>query len=233
MTPLLSPLRRTSDVVNRVVIAVCAVLLALMLVISAASVVLELALAAAERVGQAEIFHEGAFAWLYRNTRPSLFSLLLPWFAMLSITVAFKYGEHIAILALRRGLPRAALGLVRWICFTAIALFAVALVWYGVEFASGATNVLILSDTLQVSQRWTAAAVPVAGAVLSLHLVDGLALLEERGVLSLEDPMQPHTAGTLSDPVRGDGDAPLGDDGEGAVPTGAAKIASQAAGGHG
>ena len=51
MTPLLSPLRRTSDVVNRVVIAVCAVLLALMLVISAASVVLELALAAAERVG--------------------------------------------------------------------------------------------------------------------------------------------------------------------------------------
>ena len=115
----------------------------------------------------------------------------------------------------------------------AIALFAVALVWYGVEFASGATNVLILSDTLQVSQRWTAAAVPVAGAVLSLHLVDGLALLEERGVLSLEDPMQPHTAGTLSDPVRGDGDAPLGDDGEGAVPTGAAKIASQAAGGHG
>ena len=122
MTPLLSPLRRTSDVVNRVVIAVCAVLLALMLVISAASVVLELALAAAERVGQAEIFHEGAFAWLYRNTRPSLFSLLLPWFAMLSITVAFKYGEHIAILALRRGLPRAALGLVRWICFTCVCI---------------------------------------------------------------------------------------------------------------
>ena len=233
MTPLLPPLRRTSDAVNRAVIAVCAVLLAMMLVISAASVVLELGLAAAERAGRAEIFHEGALAWLYRNTRPSLFRLLLPWFAMLSITVAFKYGEHIAILTLRRGLPRAALGLVRWICFTTIALFAAALVWYGVEFASGATNVVILSDTLQVSQRWTAAAVPVAGVVLSLHLVDGLALLEERGVLSLDEIAQADMTGTLPDPLRGESDASRDDGVRDAARVRPAKVVSQAAGGHG
>jgi TRAP-type C4-dicarboxylate transport system permease small subunit len=208
------------------------VLLALMLVISAASVALEFGLALAERAGRAELFHDGALAWLYRNTRPSLFSLLLPWFAMLSVTVAFKYGEHIAILALRRGLPRVALGFVRWICFTCIALFAVGLAWYGVEFTRSAGNVLILSDTLQVSQRWTAASVPVAGVVLSLHLVDGLALLEERGVLSLEEPVEEELGAALPGTIGSPGSLSCeGGAGE-TVGVGAGKVVSQPAGGR-
>jgi TRAP-type C4-dicarboxylate transport system permease small subunit len=187
MMTLTMPLRRASDAVNRTTIAVCAVLLALMLLISAAGVALEAGLALAARTGHAELFESGILAWLYSNTRPSLFRLLLPWFAMLSITVAFKYGEHIAISALARGLPAWARGLMRGICFACIALFAVSLVWYGAGFFEHATNLYVLSDTLQVSHRWTAASVPVAGVILCVHLVDGLELLEERGVMALEE----------------------------------------------
>jgi TRAP-type C4-dicarboxylate transport system permease small subunit len=66
----------------------------------------------------------------------------------------------------------------------AIGLFALALLWYGFGFFREATNLYIISPSLQVAHHWTAASVPVAGAILCLHLVDGMALLEERGAIS-------------------------------------------------
>lgn len=181
---LLGALRRTSDTVNRATILVCAVLLAVMLLVSAAGIVLELGLALAGHFGRASLFDSGPLAFAYANTRPSLFRLFLPWLGMLSITVAFKYGEHIAILAVARLLPRWAARLAQAVNLAAIGIFAIALLWYGIGFFREATNLYIISSSLQVAHHWTAASVPVAGAILCLHLVDGMALLEERGAIS-------------------------------------------------
>lgn len=180
---LVGALRRASDAVNRATIVVCALLLAVMLVVSAAGIVLEMGLALAHRLGQASLFDSGPLAFAYANTRPSLFRLFLPWLGMLSITVAFKYGEHIAILAVARMLPRWAARLAQGINLAAIGLFALALLWYGFGFFREASNLYIISSSLQVAHHWTAASVPVAGAILCLHLVDGMALLEERGAI--------------------------------------------------
>ncbi|WP_156884714.1 TRAP transporter small permease [Stappia stellulata] len=173
-------LHRISDVANKATIAVCAVLLLLMLCISAIGVALEVLASSLSAVGERDLFDGGALAWLYANTRPSVLRLFLPWFGMLSITVAFKYGEHIAILAASKALPDWGRRIAQAVNLFAVAVFAAALVWYGAEFFMGATHLFIVSETIQVSHRWTAASVPVAGFVLCLHLVDGVALLEDR-----------------------------------------------------
>jgi TRAP-type C4-dicarboxylate transport system permease small subunit len=190
-------LHRLSDVANKATIGLCAVLLIAMLFVSALGVALELLTSALSAAGQREMFDSGLLAWLYANTRPSILRLFLPWFAMLSITVAFKYGEHIAILAASRALPLWGRRLAQAVNLTAVAVFAVALVWYGADYFLGATHLFIVSDTIQISHRWTAAAVPVAGAILCLHLVDGVALLEEgeAGLSADEDLAAAENAG--------------------------------------
>jgi TRAP-type C4-dicarboxylate transport system permease small subunit len=192
-------LHRMSDVANKATIAACAVLLLAMLFISALGVALELLASSLSAVGRRELFDSGFLAWLYANTRPSILRLFLPWFGMLSITVAFKYGEHIAILVAARALPDWGRRIAQAVNLVAVAIFAVALVWYGAEFFLGATHLFIVSDTIQLSHRWTAAAVPVAGVVLCLHLVDGVALLEEKDAdLALDGELAAATDGGMA-----------------------------------
>ncbi|WP_349360346.1 TRAP transporter small permease [Stappia sp.] len=172
-------LRQLSDAVNHATVVVCAVLLLVMLTISGLGIALSGLSSLATQAGVGHWFDEGPLAFLHDNTRSSMLRLFLPWFGMLSITVAFKYGEHIAIIALARSLPRWAARAAQGLNLAAIAIFGVALVWYGFEFAATAQHLYILSDTVQVSHRWTAAAVPVAGAILCLHLADGVGLLQQ------------------------------------------------------
>lgn len=189
--------------------------LLMMLCISAMGVALEVLASSLSVVGARDLFDGGVLSWLYANTRPSILRLFLPWFGMLSITVAFKYGEHIAIMVASRALPAWGLRIAQAVNLTAIAIFAAALVWYGAEFFGGATHLFIVSDTIQVSHRWTAAAVPVAGVVLCLHLVDGVALLENRDAdLAADDELAAVTddgmawdAGAIASPETSAGQA--------------------------
>jgi len=178
--PHSTPLSRLSDAVNMATVAVCAALLAVMLSVSALGILLEAMHSLFLRAGWADAFGAGWLSIVYANTRPSFVRLFLPWLGMLSITVAFKQCEHVAIGALARSLPGPLFRFTRWVNFVAIALFAGALVWYGFDYAVGSTHLFIVSDDIQLSQRWTAAAVPVAGLILVIHLADGLRLLDER-----------------------------------------------------
>ncbi len=110
-----------------------------------------------------------------------LVKLFIPWLAMLSITVAFKHGEHIALEMLLGYLPGAgvrALGIFNQLL---VLVFAIALLGYGWTFFVGATQLMMLSSTLQVSRQWVAAAVPLAGLILSVHAIAGLAAALARG----------------------------------------------------
>ena len=72
-------LKRISDIVNKIVIVLGVLFVVTMLVLSTIGITYQL------------IF-SSALTWSYSLTR-----LFLPWLAMLSVTVAFKSGEHVAI----------------------------------------------------------------------------------------------------------------------------------------
>lgn len=157
---ILARLSQASDVVNRAAIVFCIACVLSMLSISF--------------IGFFYMIVTGqALSWTY-----SLARLFVPWLGMLSITVAFKGGEHVAMNMLLRVLPgRFALAL-RYASLGLIALFALLLVWFGWDFFKSSNQYYMVSDQIQVHGRWVAACVPVTGLVLLAHLGSGLALLE-------------------------------------------------------
>lgn len=161
--PALALLRRLSDRLDRAVVGLCVALLAAMFAISLAGI-----------AWQTATGH--ALTWA-----TSLARLFLPWIAMLSVTVAFKRGEHIAMAMLVRRLPAPARRAAQAVGVATTALFALALAWFGAGFFADSTQLFMVSDFLQISHKWVAASVPVAGAVLFVHLAHGAALLGNEG----------------------------------------------------
>lgn len=153
-------LKNLSDRVNRVTITFCVACVLAMLSISF--------------VGFFYMIVTGAaLSWTY-----SLARLFIPWIGMLSITVAFKGGEHVAMSMMVRMLPaRLALAL-RYVSLGLIALFALLLVWFGWHFFLSSRQIYMVSDQIQIHGRWVAASVPISGLILLVHLADGLKLLE-------------------------------------------------------
>ncbi len=109
-----------------------------------------------------------ALSWTY-----SLARLFIPWLALLSITIAYKAGEHIAMASLAQSLPRWTRPVLRAANAAVAALFAGLLVWYGWSYAMGSRQLYMVSDHIQVDARWVAAAVPVTGLILVVHMLCG------------------------------------------------------------
>ena len=161
----MNALRRLSDGLNQAVLVACVVLITVMFAISLAGIA-------------TQAFTGSALTWSY-----SLARLFVPWIAMLSLTVAFKRGEHIAMAMLLARAPRGFRRFAQIVSLLLIGLFGVALAWYGAIFFTGSTQLFMISDFLQVSHKWVAAAVPVSGVILCVHLADGTALLGTDGAI--------------------------------------------------
>jgi TRAP-type C4-dicarboxylate transport system permease small subunit len=114
-----------------------------------------------------------ALSWTY-----SLARLFIPWIGMLSITVAFHAGEHVAMSMLPRVLPAALARLLRWLSLACVALFGGLLVWFGWDFFVTTSQYYMVSDQIQIHARWVTACVPVTGLILLVHLAHGFAVLE-------------------------------------------------------
>ena len=152
--------RALSDRLNRVVIGVCIAYLLAMLAISFIGFAYQLATGA-------------ALSWTY-----SLARLFVPWIGMLSITVAFKTGEHVAMSVFLRTLPERVVRVVCWANIAIIGLFALLLLWFGWGFFINSTHYNMVSDQIQIHQRFVAACIPITGAILLVHLAGGLRLLD-------------------------------------------------------
>lgn len=157
---LLQPLRRLSDWVNQAAIVACVACVLVMLGISFTAFVYKLVTGS-------------SLSWTY-----SLARLFLPWIGFLSMTISLRYGEHVAMTLLVRSLPRALLTLAAVFCLIMIALFGALLLWYGWSYFASARQVYMVSDQIQVSAKFTAIVVPISGAIILLHLVQGFGLLE-------------------------------------------------------
>ena len=113
-----------------------------------------------------------ALSWTY-----SLARLFIPWIGMLSITVAFHSGEHVAMNILERLVPAQLVTALNVIVLALVGVFAALLLWFGWQFFESSTQIYMVSDQLQVHGRWVAACVPVSGAILLVHLINGTRLL--------------------------------------------------------
>jgi TRAP-type C4-dicarboxylate transport system permease small subunit len=149
--PNLHGLTRVSDVLNRVVVAVCVGCLLVMLGISF--------------IGFFYTLVSGdALSWTY-----SLARLFIPWIGLLSITVAFKRGEHIAMTSLLGLLPATVVSVLAMVNRAVLILFSVLLVWYGWRYLESSTDYYMVSDQIQIHSYWVAASLPVSGAILLVH----------------------------------------------------------------
>jgi TRAP-type C4-dicarboxylate transport system permease small subunit len=153
-------LQRISDIVNIIVIVFGVLFVVTMLVLSSIGITYQLV-------------SGSALTWSYSLTR-----LFLPWLAMLSVTVAFKSGEHVAISMAIKYLSPKVLRATQLLNFTFVGLFAVALIWYGLVFFKNSTQLFMVSDTLQISHKWTALSIPVCGLIMCVHLLSGLSLVQ-------------------------------------------------------
>lgn len=152
-------LRRVSDKVNTVALFACVGCVLTMLSISF--------------IGFFYVLVTGdALSWTY-----SLARLFIPWIGMLSITVAFHSGEHVAMNLLAKLLPAPLAVILRFASLVAVAVFAALLLWFGWQYFSTTTQYYMVSDQLQIHARWVTACVPVSGAILLVHLVNGTAIL--------------------------------------------------------
>ena len=153
-------LQRISDIVNVIVIVLGVLFVVTMLVLSTIGITYQLVFSS-------------ALTWSYSLTR-----LFLPWLAMLSVTVAFKSGEHVAISMAVKYLSPKMLRATQFLNLTFVGLFALALIWYGLVFFENSTQLFMVSDTLQISHKWTALSVPVCGLIMCMHLLSGVSLVQ-------------------------------------------------------
>lgn len=114
-----------------------------------------------------------ALSWTY-----SLARLFVPWVGMLSITVAFHAGEHVAMNMMQLLLPKPLATVLQYATFASVAVLAGLLCWFGWAFFVSTSQYFMVSDQIQIHGRWIAACVPVSGAILVVHLANGFNLLE-------------------------------------------------------
>ena len=153
-------LQRISDIVNIIAIVFAVLFVVTMLVLSTIGITYQLVLGS-------------SLTWSYSLTR-----LFLPWLALLSVTVAFKSGEHVAISMAIRYLSPKLLRATQFLNLALVGLFGVVLVWYGMVFFENSTQLFMVSETLQISHKWTALSIPVCGLIMCVHLLSGVSLVQ-------------------------------------------------------
>jgi len=155
-----SALVRISRVVNQVATAFCVGCVVAMLGISV--------------IGAFYMVITGdALSWTY-----SLSRLFIPWLGLLSISVAFWRGEHIAMNSLMEALPRPIGLAARAANYVIVGIFALLLIWYGAHYFLDSRDYVMVSDQIQIHSRWVASAVPVTGAVILVHVLCGVNIFD-------------------------------------------------------
>ena len=157
---MIARLQALSAALDRAVIGICIACFLIMLAISFVGFFYQLITGA-------------ALSWTY-----SLARLFVPWIAMLSITVAFRRGEHVAMAILLQTLPPRVVTVVSYANLAIIGVFALLLIWFGWQFFITTTHYNMVSDQIQIHNRFVAACIPVTGLILLAHLPCGLRLLD-------------------------------------------------------
>jgi len=165
---LSSGLASFSDLLDRAVTLICVGCILVMLGISFAGFTYM-------------IMTGAALSWTY-----SLARLFIPALGLLSITVAFKRGEHIAMASLQQLMPARVIRFLRAVNRAVAALFAGLLIWYGILYVMSSTDYYMVSDQIQIHARWVVTVIPLTGVVLLIHVLSGSNLFDAPDLLEPE-----------------------------------------------
>lgn len=97
--------------------------------------------------------------------------IILVWTGLLGISIAFKEGEHVALEAFVSKLPVVIKKIILGLGYIFIIIYLFILVWKGFPIALHSTQLIMISEKLQISLSWSMMAVPVSAAINLIHLL--------------------------------------------------------------
>ena len=97
--------------------------------------------------------------------------IILVWTGLLGISIAFKEGEHVALKSFVSNLPVVMQKIILFFNYIFIIIYLFILVWKGFPIALHSTQLIMISEKLQISLSWSMMAVPVSAAINLIHLL--------------------------------------------------------------
>ena len=97
--------------------------------------------------------------------------IILVWTGLLGISIAFKEGEHVALEGFVSNLPVVIQKIILFFNYILIIIYLFVLVWKGFPIALHSTQLIMISEKLQIPLSWSMMAVPVSATINLIHLL--------------------------------------------------------------
>lgn len=97
--------------------------------------------------------------------------IILVWTGLLGISIAFKEGEHVNMRNLVYRLPEKLQKIIFSIGYVLIIIYLFILVWKGFPIALQSTQLVMISEKIQIPLSISMMAVPVSAAINLIHLL--------------------------------------------------------------
>jgi len=111
--------------------------------------------------------------------------IILVWTGLLGISIAFKEGEHVALKGFVSKLPMVIKKVILGLGYIFIIIYLFILVLKGFPIALHSTQLIMISEKLQISLSWSMMAIPVSAAINLIHLLP-IPLLIQRDLKEIE-----------------------------------------------
>ena len=97
--------------------------------------------------------------------------IILVWTGLLGISIAFKEGEHVALDFIVLKFPLVIQKIILLIGYILIVIYLFILVWKGFPIALQSTQLIMITEKLQIPLTWSIIAIPIGAAVNLIHII--------------------------------------------------------------
>ena len=111
--------------------------------------------------------------------------IILVWTGLLGISIAFKEGEHVALKGFVSNLPVVIQKIILFFGYILIIIYLSILILKGFPIALDSTQLIMISEKLQIPVSWSMMAIPVSATINLIHLLP-IPLLIQRDLKEIE-----------------------------------------------
>jgi len=111
--------------------------------------------------------------------------IILVWTGLLGISIAFKEGEHVALKGFVSNLPVVIQKIILFFSYILIIIYLSILILKGFPIALDSTQLIMISEKLQIPLSWSMMAIPISAAINLIHLLP-IPLLIQRDLKEIE-----------------------------------------------
>jgi len=105
--------------------------------------------------------------------------VILVWTGLLGISIAFKEGEHVALKGFVSKLPVEIKKVILFLGYILIIIYLFILLWKGFPIARQSTQLIMISEKIQIPLSWSMMAIPISAAINLIHLLPIPLLIHE------------------------------------------------------